>query len=608
MINPKNLKKSILDYAIRGELSAKFRRENADNTTAFDEIAAYNAKITQIKGQRETLLLQIEKQHKSEKNAHRKARLKTLSGSLKNKIKTYRTITPLNQNPDFTPPFDIPKEWAWVKLGEITNYGNTIQVKPTDLKFNDWILELEDIEKENGVLLQRVKFQERNSKSNKIKFQTGDILFGTLRPYLQKVIIADENGFCSSEIMPFRTFNFINNKYIFYYLLSNFSLKHIEQLTYGTRMPRLGRTDGENLPIPLPPLAEQKFIAGQLEQALTACEQYESTVNALLNLEDGLFNKISKSVLDYAIHGELSAQYRRENAPAVIASRDLSRRSNLPTTENQANDYNDKGIATTATQSRNDGVLTAFDEIAAYNAKITQIKGQRETLLLQIEKQHKSEKNAHRKARLKTLSGSLKNKIKTYRTITPLNQNPEFTPPFDIPKEWAWVKLGEICEIVRGGSPRPIENYLTNSENGLNWIKISDTDIGGKYIRKTAQKITKDGLHKTRFVKAGSLLLTNSMSFGRPYILEIDGCIHDGWLVLSKFQNLATIDFLFNLLTCGYVQKSFRETVVGAVVKNLSTEKVQETIIPLPPLAEQKFIAGQLEKLLDLCKKLKTKP
>ncbi|MBQ1837545.1 MAG: hypothetical protein II131_03225, partial [Neisseriaceae bacterium] len=118
MINPKNLKKSILDYAIRGELSAKFRRENADNTTAFDEIAAYNAKITQMKGQRETLLLQIEKQHKSEKNAHRKARLKTLSGSLKNKIKTYRTIIPLNQNPEFTPPFDIPKEWAWVKFEE----------------------------------------------------------------------------------------------------------------------------------------------------------------------------------------------------------------------------------------------------------------------------------------------------------------------------------------------------------------------------------------------------------------------------------------------------------------------------------------------------------
>ena len=118
MINPKNLKKSILDYAIRGELSAKFRRENAPTTlTAFAEIAAYNAKTAKIKEQREKLLAKIDKQHKAEKDAHRKVRLKNLSGSLKTKIKSYREITPLNGDEGFTPPFEIPNTWAWVKLG-----------------------------------------------------------------------------------------------------------------------------------------------------------------------------------------------------------------------------------------------------------------------------------------------------------------------------------------------------------------------------------------------------------------------------------------------------------------------------------------------------------
>ncbi|MDA3077576.1 restriction endonuclease subunit S [Campylobacter sp. JMF_06 NA1] len=245
---------------------------------------------------------------------------------------------------------------------------------------------------------------------------------------------------------------------------------------------------------------------------------------------------------------------------------------------------------------------TALDEIAEFNAKISTLKSQREKLLSNLEKLLKTKpKNSDK---IKHIIAKIKTKIKSYRTITPLNTDLNFNPPFEIPNSWVWVKLGEICEIVRGGSPRPIENYLTNSENGFNWIKIGDSDIGGKYIKKTAQKITKDGLYKTRFVKAGSLLLTNSMSFGRPYILQINGCIHDGWLVLSKFENLTIIDYLFYLLTCNYVQKSFRETVSGAVVKNLSTEKVQGTIIPLPPKNEQEFIASELEKLLSLCKNL----
>lgn len=117
--------------------------------------------------------------------------------------------------------------------------------------------------------------------------------------------------------------------------------------------------------------------------------------------------------------------------------------------------------------------------------------------------------------------------------------------PFEIPDGWMYERLGNICSIARGGSPRPIENYLTDDENGLNWIKIGDTEQGGKYIYSTKEKIRPEGLSKTRYVCSGDFLLTNSMSFGRPYILRTNGCIHDGWLVIGGIEIAFHQDYLY---------------------------------------------------------------
>ena len=170
--------------------------------------------------------------------------------------------------------------------------------------------------------------------------------------------------------------------------------------------------------------------------------------------------------------------------------------------------------------------------------------------------------------------------------------------PFELPENWMWIRLGEILDIARGGSPRPIKAYLTDSPDGLNWIKIGDSDIGGKYINSTKEKIIKEGLVKTRFVYAGDFLLTNSMSFGRPYILNVDGCIHDGWLVLNNYQSCYDKDFLYYLLSSNLVFNQFQDLVSGAVVKNLNSDKVAIILVPLPPLAEQKRIVAKIEELL----------
>lgn len=188
-------------------------------------------------------------------------------------------------------------------------------------------------------------------------------------------------------------------------------------------------------------------------------------------------------------------------------------------------------------------------------------------------------------------------KIKKEKPLLPIT---DYEIPFELPKGWVCERLGSILEIARGGSPRPIQDYLTNSPDGLNWIKIGDSDKGGKYINSTKEKITKEGLHKTRYVKKGDFLLSNSMSFGRPYILNIDGCIHDGWLVLSNIERCFFKDFLYYLLSSYYIFQQFCGSVSGAVVKNLNTDKVSNAIVCIPPLAEQERIVEKLEQILPL--------
>ncbi len=176
--------------------------------------------------------------------------------------------------------------------------------------------------------------------------------------------------------------------------------------------------------------------------------------------------------------------------------------------------------------------------------------------------------------------------------------------PFELPSNWCWVKLGSIAIVARGGSPRPIKDYLTTADNGINWIKIGDTEKGGKYISSTAERIKPEGAKKSRFVHKGDFLLTNSMSFGRPYILNTEGCIHDGWLVISQSNNVYITDFLYYLLSSRFAYEQFADSVSGAVVKNLNSDKVANSIFPLPPLAEQQRIVAKLEKLLPLCEGL----
>ena len=161
------------------------------------------------------------------------------------------------------------------------------------------------------------------------------------------------------------------------------------------------------------------------------------------------------------------------------------------------------------------------------------------------------------------------------------------------------VLIGDVISISRGASPRPIQTFITDAEDGVNWIKIGDVSDSSLYITKTAEKITQEGAKKSRTVHKGDFILSNSMSFGRPYILGIDGCVHDGWLILSDFNETFDELYLYHALRSESVQHQFSGKVNGATVKNLNSDLVKSTYIKVPDMDKQKDFAifcKQLDK------------
>lgn len=166
-------------------------------------------------------------------------------------------------------------------------------------------------------------------------------------------------------------------------------------------------------------------------------------------------------------------------------------------------------------------------------------------------------------------------------------------------------KFGDVATIVRGASPRPIQMFLTDSSEGVNWIKIGDVEVGSKYITKTKEKITKEGANKSRYVKRGDFILSNSMSFGRPYILKIDGCIHDGWLAISDYEKYFISDFLYYLLNSSSIQRTMAQKAsFGGAVQNLNADIVRGIELPIPPMDVQERIVKVLDNFDAICSDL----
>lgn len=204
---------------------------------------------------------------------------------------------------------NLPEGWRATKLGDVVEYGKTQKCELSDITIDTWILELEDIEKNSSRIIKRLNTSERPFKSTKNKFKEGDVLYGKLRPYLNKVVIADDNGVCSTEIIPLNAEPNVNNHYLFHWLRSETFLNYVVEVSYGVNMPRLGTKDGLLAPFILPPLTEQKVIADKLDILLAQVE----TTKARLDRIPQILKTFRQSVLAAAVSGKLTEEWRVEN-------------------------------------------------------------------------------------------------------------------------------------------------------------------------------------------------------------------------------------------------------------------------------------------------------
>ena len=174
---------------------------------------------------------------------------------------------------------DIPYSWGICCLGEVCDYGNCTNVDTKDIPKTAWILDLEDIEKDTGKVSQKLTLKERNSASTKHSFHKGQVLYSKLRPYLNKVVLVDDDGYCTSEILPLDFNKYILPEYAKYYLMSPTFLRYANHCSYGVKMPRLGTLDGRKAVLIVPPVNEQKRIADKVSQLFSLLDSIADNVN-----------------------------------------------------------------------------------------------------------------------------------------------------------------------------------------------------------------------------------------------------------------------------------------------------------------------------------------
>ena len=454
-------------------------------------------------------------------------------------------------------PFELPVGWEWVRLAEIAYPQAGFAFKSNG--FNDL---------GSGLPLIRIRDVGGNSPATffsgefrpEFVVQPSDWLISMdgefrVREWHGPISLLNQRVtrliFCGDEL--FRPF---------IAAALQFRLQELQGTKAYTTVDHLSGGQIASAVIPLPPLAEQSRIVARVEELMRLCDALEAKGQLEATQHAQLLSTLLGTLTASATPDELAENWQR-----------VAQHFDLLLDRPQAIDALEQTLLQLAVR----GLLVQQDPA-----------DEPASVLLQ--------KIRAEKDRLITAG-----QIKKDKPLPPVTDEEK---PFELPVGWEWVRFGVIAGIERGGSPRPIDAFLTDDPTGLNWIKIGDTEIGGKYITSASQKIKKEGLVKTRMVFPGDFLLTNSMSFGRPYITKIHGCIHDGWLRISPPDSLDK-DFLYTLLSSRFIRNVFAASASGAVVLNLNAEKVRLVPIPLPPLPEQSRIVTRVTQLRRLCFELR---
>jgi type I restriction enzyme S subunit len=460
-------------------------------------------------------------------------------------------------------PFPLPKSWIWVRLGDCFDYDAGIKRDPKELDPEKWLLELEDIEKDTSKVLNRFRVKDRNSLSTKSEFETGDILYGKLRPYLNKVVVADEDGYSTTEIVAIRPFLRLHSDYCALALRRPDFVEYVTRLGQGTKMPRLRTPDALRALFPLPPLAEQRRIVARVDELMALCDRLEA------------------------------ARAAREATRERMAAATLARLAE-PTDDSQ--------------QFHADAAF-ALRNLAALTTRPEQVKALRQAILNlavrgKLVPQDPNDEPASELLRRISL------KRKKRQKFAPLNlQDTDITLP-PAPENWIWTTIDQVSDdddnaITDGpfGSQLKTEHYINTP--GFRVIRLQN--IGSYKFREEYRSY----IDQARFerlskhhVRSGDLVVAGLVD---PNIrcCEIPDALGSA-LVKADCYRLAvhpdiSSRFVLYFLNSPLAQEFATVHHHGMTLIRIGLGNFRKIPIPLPPLAEQRRIVARVDELMALC-------
>lgn len=470
MIDTVSIKNTIIDLAVSGQISSKF--------IPSDSVMDIKSALPELSSKRKKLL---------------------------------------GQSFDYGVKGSLPDHWEWIHLGEISSYGDTPQKKYfEDVSGDTWILDLEDI-KSGGQIIKKTRVSGKRFIGDKTAFYKGQVLYSKLRPYLKKVLVADEDGISTPELVSFDLYGGVIPQYIVYCLLSSFTDRAIEKRSYGVKMPRIDSAFMVNLPIPIPPVSEQQFIVDRVQAAFLKIDEIDNLQSQYAYNASSLKSKL----LEMAIQGKLVEQRPEEGTAEEL-----------------------------------------YQQIQAEKAMLIK-----------------------------------EGKIKKEK---PLPEITEDEIPFEIPKNWKWVRLGSVGITITGGTPS--KSHPEYYGGMYPFFKPSDLDAG-RHITNASEYLSEEGKEVSRQLQKDSILVCCIGSIGKCAIIDVEGTINQQINALQPI--LCISDYLLYAFRSNSFVYQLQKGTHATTVSIINKTKFDTCIVPLPPLAEQKRIVAKLEELLPLCDSLK---
>ena len=545
------LRRFILDLAVRGKLV-----EQDPN----DEPAAELLKRIQIEKDRLGLTPRRKGAKKSEK-----ADQETLGD-----LAAWREV-----------PFLIPESWDCACLGDVAQYGIPDKVNSNqEITPDTWVLDLEDIEKNTSRLIDQVISSDRPFRSAKTMFRRGDVLFGKLRPYLNKVMVAETNGVCSTEIVPIRGYCGIVPEYTKLVLKSPLTMHRVDRLMYGMKMPRLGTNDAVALAFPLPPLAEQHRIVAKVDELMALCDQLQA------------------------------AQTEREQSRdrLVAASLHQLQDSNGFTPRHQDAKRDEKA------EQENLGPLAPWREsvflqnLPRLTTRPAHIKQLRQTILNlavrgKLVPQDPNDEPAPEL--LKRIQAEKERLVKEgkIKKDKPLPQISEVEKLFVLPSGWEWVRMQAAFDVRDGTHDTP--KYVEG--DGIPLI-TSRNFVDGKISFDDAKLISQsdhNSIKKRSGVDRGDILYSMiGGNIGNQVFVDTDREFSIKNVALFKYYTKKEplpeyLNLFLKTVTIG-----LQNEAVGGAQPFVSLSLLRNIPFPIPPITEQHRIVAKVDELMALCDQL----